>query len=112
MAISFTISFLFGVIAFWLKTAEYASFLQSACHALFSGGVVPLWFYPEALRNVAMFLPFRFTIFEPVAIFLGSYTVEQALQILLYQAVWLVGLTVLERCLWFGIQRHLVIQGG
>jgi len=112
LAIHYTIEFLFGILAFWLKTAEYSAFLMGACSALFSGGIVPLWFYPEFLRNIAFVLPFRFMTFEPLAIYLGTYSTPEILTVLLMQLLWFIGLTVLERVLWRNVQKYLVIQGG
>ena len=110
--IMYTIEFLFGIMAFWFKTAEYSAFISGACRSLFSGAVVPLWFYPEFLYHIAMFLPFRFVTFEPISIFLGTYDTKGALVVLLWQSLWFIGLIPLERFLWKNVQKHLVIQGG
>jgi len=110
--ISHTISFLFGILAFWTKTGEYATFLRGACFSLFSGATVPFWFYPEVLRNIASVLPFRFISFEAISIYLGTYSLRDALFILLMQGIWLAVLLFAERILWSGVQKHLVIQGG
>lgn len=112
MAIKYSIEFLFGILAFWLKTSEYSAFLLGACGSLFSGNVVPLWFYPEILRNIALVLPFRFMAFEPLAIYLGTYTLQEMLSILTLQLLWFITLILLERFLWQKVQKYLVIQGG
>lgn len=109
---AWTINFIFGMLAFWLKTPEYVAFLTSALRTLFAGGVVPLWFYPEWLRTIAKALPFRFMTFEPLAIYLGQYTWSESLQVLLIQVVWCLVLYGIEKIMWRGIQRYLVIQGG
>lgn len=112
LVMAWSLNFIFGMLAFWLKTPEYVSFFTSACRTLFAGGIIPLWFYPDWLRSIAMVLPFRFITFEPLAIYLGQYTLSGSLQVLLIQAIWCIVLLVIEKIMWHGIQKYLVIQGG
>ena len=112
LIMAWTLNFIFGIFAFWLKTPEYVSFFTSACRTLFAGSIVPLWFYPDWLRSIATALPFRFVTFEPMAIYLGQYSLTESFQIIFIQIVWCIALYAVEKLLWHGVQRHLVIQGG
>jgi len=79
---------------------------------IFSGSTVPLWFYPDWLNIVGLFLPFRLMAFEPIRIFMGHADLSGAIEIIAHQALWIVGLYVLERLVWREIQNNVFIQGG
>lgn len=110
--IAFHIHYIFGLLAFWLETSWYIPFFIGAMFDLFSGSIVPLWFYPKWLFDICQFLPFRFIFFEPISIFLGKYELHQAANILLMQAGWLLALLVIEKLVWLRVQHKLAVHGG
>ncbi len=79
---------------------------------LFSGSMIPLWFYPKVLRDICMLLPFRFMVFEPISVFLGSYGPGDCVRVLLIQLFWVVVLGMLGEFIWRKIQKNITIQGG
>ena len=107
-----TINFILGLIAFWFKSGEYVNFFRSALMTLFAGGFVPLWLYPKALAVVASALPFRFVSYEPLAIYLGRTSMRDATAVLAMQVGWILLLSVVERLLWRGVQKHITVHGG
>jgi ABC-2 type transport system permease protein len=42
--------------------------------AVFSGALIPLVFFPKTLQIVQFFLPFQYTSYVPVMVFLGTYS--------------------------------------
>ncbi|MGG4144244.1 ABC-2 family transporter protein [Paenibacillus algorifonticola] len=109
---AFYIHYIFGLFSFWLETSWYIPFFIGALFELFSGSVVPLWFYPQWLFNICQALPFRFIFFEPIAIFLGKYGMLQSVTVLLMQAGWLAVIIIVEKYIWSRVQNKLVIHGG
>ena len=107
-----TIDYIMGLTAFWTKTSFHVSWIVGSFMTLFSGSHIPLWFYPEPIRTMAIFLPFRYCIFEPINIFLGKVTFHGALVIILVQFIWLMILLTAERIVWSHAQRVVTIQGG
>ncbi len=79
---------------------------------LFSGSFVPLWFYPDWLYAISACLPFRLIFFEPISIFLGRYAVEDMLQIVLLQLVWLAVLYAAGVWVWSKAQTKVMVHGG
>lgn len=79
---------------------------------LFAGTVVPLWFYPTVLYNIAMVLPFRFISYEPVSIFIGRTSLGDGWLVIVMQIVWLAIFIALEAYIWNRVQRKVIIQGG
>jgi ABC-2 type transport system permease protein len=110
--IIFSINYIVGLISFWSKAAHPTSWFLSTAVTLFGGTFVPIWFYPDVLRRIAMFLPFRLIYFEPINIYLGRVTSSDAVLIILVQVVWLVVLWLVEQFMWSKIQTKLTVQGG
>lgn len=108
----YQINYLLGLLAFWLESTYYIDFLKLALLELLGGTFVPLWFYPEFLIQVCKLFPFYLITFEPIQIFLGKLSHEESLNVIIYQAVWLVALIILEKIIWKSAQKKVTIQGG
>ena len=107
-----SIEYIMGLTAFWFKTDFHISWIMGALTTLFSGAVVPLWFYPPLLQSVAEALPFRFYMYEPVAIFLGKTPAAGCVRVALIQLAWILALDVLGRIVWRQARKVVVVQGG
>ena len=112
MMIYFSISYLIGLIGFWFLAVGSLSMLFNVLINVFSGEMVPLWFFPEFLYELSAFLPFRLIYFAPLAIFLEKTVLADAIGFVLQQFLWIGILTGIERILWMRAVRKLVIQGG
>ena len=67
---------------------------------------------PEWLRNFVYMLPFRYTGDLPFRIFTGNIGHTEAIQGLLIQCFWIVGLVSVGRFLMKRALNQLVVQGG
>ena len=101
-----------GMTAFWTKTDFHVSWIVGAFMTVFAGSAIPLWFFPAPLKAVADCLPFKYMIFEPLNIFLGKTTFEQAILVLIMQAGWTLVLFFAGRVIWRYARRVITIQGG
>lgn len=110
--IAFYFHYIIGLFVFWLETSWYITFYVGALMQLFSGSIVPLWFYPEWLFIISNALPFRLIFFEPIAIFLEQRTGYETLQIIAIQLFWLLILYLLERTIWSFATNKVVTHGG
>jgi len=108
----FQIDYALSLFTFWLKNGVHIDFLLSALFAVFAGSVIPLWFYPTALRNVALFLPFRLVFFEPIEIFMGRMSQLDAIGIITLQIVWIIIMSLISKLIWNKAQKVIDIQGG
>lgn len=74
---SFIIQFFFnysiGITGFWFIKTRGLRMLLGILQNLFAGTFIPLTFFPELLQKVFLFLPFQFTTYVPIKVFLGSY---------------------------------------
>ena len=78
----------------------------------FSGMLVPLVYWPEAAREIVVWLPFAGLVQAPVDVFLGKAAGLELAGLLLLQLSW--GLALLGACrlLLALAVRRVVIQGG
>lgn len=112
IAIQFEVLYLAGLLAFWLQRCWFISFYLKGLRSIFGGTAVPIWFYPEFLKTLSYWLPFRYMTFEPINIFLGKTSVEQAWMPLLAAALWLTGLSMADRLVWQAATKKLIVNGG
>jgi len=112
IALRFYVEYIFGMLVFWVRSEVYPRQLCEGLMLVFSGAAVPLWFYPDWLRAIGMFLPFGLMAFEPIQIFLATVSVGGALMILARQVLWLGILWLIERFVWGRIKNNVFVQGG
>lgn len=98
--------------AFWLMGYWYIRLYKGALFMLFGGTVLPLWFYPDWLRAVSDVLPFQFSLFIPMEIYLGRTRGDGIVTLLVMQVFWIALLFALERFVWSRAQYKIVVQGG
>jgi ABC-2 type transport system permease protein len=108
----FYYDYLLGLITFWLVQNPFLKWHFKNVSNLFTGQLLPIWLYPVWLANLTVYLPFRYFTYEPIALYLGKSPLEDAPRILLIQMSWMLLLYLLERLLWRGAYRKLVVQGG
>lgn len=108
----FTISIAISMIGFWVMDMLALEWFMRGTLALFSGGLVPLWFYPEAVVKAVLYLPFAWIAFYPLAIYLGQLDLAASLLHLVYGCVWALVLAGCVSLMWRAASRRLVVQGG
>lgn len=97
-----------GYTAFWLKTNWYLAYIEMAVMTLFGGIVIPIWFYPDWLKNICLFLPFRYMIYEPIYIYLYSRSSYEVMKVIMIQVVWIFFFLIVEKKVW----HRAVIRAG
>jgi ABC-2 type transport system permease protein len=110
--IRYCIELTFGLFTFWLVETGGVEDIFYFSISLFSGSVVPLWFFPDWLEQLARYLPFQGIYFVPNSIFVGQLTGEALFMALFTQVAWFVVCYVLLRFVWAKASMKIVIQGG
>lgn len=120
----FFLSFVLGYGINWLFSAVFSMISFTAIDLgpvfsikyhfvnMLSGSLIPLWFFPEWLRNGLYFLPFVYMYQEPLSIYIGKYAIEECLVKLGIQAAWLVGLALIFAFAQKRATRRVLVQGG
>lgn len=110
--ILFSMAALLGLAAFWLMTAFSLEWFLQGIMTLFSGSLVPLWFFPAPLAAIAGALPFAWVSYYPAAVYLGKLDVTATLLHFAFGLVWLAILAGSTALLWSKARHRLVVQGG
>lgn len=112
LLVNFCLNYIVGLFSFW--TTGVFGLVNSKRFILdfFSGGLVPLAFFPGWLRNVALVLPFNSIVHLPVSIYLGRIEGPQMVQALLIQTMWVVVLWLLGSLMWSQASKQVTIHGG
>jgi ABC-2 type transport system permease protein len=69
----FQMSFLIGILAFWLEETWVMRVMLVMVSQFFSGALIPLEIFPDWLRQILAYSPFPYLTWVPVKIFSGSY---------------------------------------
>ena len=109
--IMYSIDFAMGMLVFWTENATFLRMAKSGLFTVFAGHMIPLWFYPDWLLRITNFLPFRFVVFEPIAIYTG-YASMSVGNILLVQLLWIAILAVIQMLMWSRVRNRIFVQGG
>jgi ABC-2 type transport system permease protein len=106
---SFTWRFILNVSVFWFLDHRGIAYFSMAIINVLSGFLLPLAFFPDAIRPTVEALPFRGIVQMPSEIYLGQSGVWQGL---LFQVAWLTAMIGFALWLFSKAARKVVVQGG
>ncbi|MDG5788609.1 ABC-2 family transporter protein [Evansella sp. AB-P1] len=108
----FYFNFILGLLVFWFHSPFFVDWVTKAFFQLFAGTVVPLWFYPEFLYKISLFLPFRLITYEPITIYVGQTSLAESWWIIFQQFIWIIVFYLLNKWFWNKSQTIVNIHGG
>ncbi|WP_040711973.1 ABC transporter permease [Paenibacillus curdlanolyticus] len=106
------IDLIIGVLAFYFKYTFGLRMMKGAILALFTGALIPISLFPNWLRFITDVLPFKYMVYVPVSVYMGTLSLSETIVSLLIQAGWLVGIMVFIRAIWSVALRKVTINGG
>lgn len=116
LLLGFLVNFAMGFLiiqAFFVTDSYYGvAFTRISLHNAFSGLSAPLALFPEPLRGIATWLPFRHVIETPARVWLGQVQGFEALRSMFLQALWAAVLLPLGSAVFRVALRRVQIQGG
>lgn len=89
VGIKFGIQYLFSLLCFYTDNAYGVTKAREVLTNFFSGALIPLAMFPGALRRAVEFLPFQGIVYTPCCIFTGMFSVEEGLERILLQIIWI-----------------------
>ena len=111
-AIQFLYSLVIGLMAFWLIVTWPLNMLMGAFYKLLSGSWIPCAMFPDFLKTLNAFLPFRAMYEIPVTIITSPMDERTIYAKLAVQILWLLILFGLVKITWAVGTKKLVVQGG
>ena len=110
--VSFGIRFIANLLTFWVMDHRGTSVILVTIWNVLSGFIVPLTFFPTAVRPVLEALPFAATVQIPAEVFLEKRVGPELVSALAFQAFWGVALLLVGRWVLAIATRRVVTQGG
>ncbi|WP_312430901.1 ABC transporter permease [Lacrimispora sp.] len=112
IGLSFWIEIMIGLIALFTLNSYGIASTKSALLSILSGGVIPLFLFPEKVSIFLNYLPFAGMVSVPINIYLGKYNLIQALKYIGLQMIWLFLLGILAVLFYNFAVKKVVVQGG
>ncbi len=100
--IGFMMTYLTGLIAFWLIRIHGLRRMKRAFLLFLSGGIIPLTFFPSWYQQLSHFLPFEYMRFVPINAYMGRYSItatgfDNVFIVLGMQILWVVVLYLIAK---------------
>ncbi len=112
VVLGFCIRFMVNVLGFWTTDVRGLYGIVFLGVNFLSGFLVPLAFFPPAVRSLVEALPFAGLISVPMNMLLERAERWQALRLLVLQAFWVLVFVLLSEAVLRAGARKLVVQGG
>ena len=110
--IQFLYSLIIGLLAFWLIVTWPLNMLLGAGYKLLSGAWIPVIMFPDFLKKINYFFPFRAIYAIPVTIMTSRMKTQHIWQNILIQFIWIIILFAATELIWNIGKRKLIVQGG
>jgi ABC-2 type transport system permease protein len=110
--VNFFLDLIMATITFWTMEIFGVQLMVQFISSLLSGSLVPLFFFPGILQQIALALPFAAIYNAPLSIYIGKVSGTGILTTIGSQAVWALVFGVFALGLWRIGERRVVIQGG
>ena len=115
LIVNFNLEMLVAPICLYTESTWGINIVKETIVLLLSGASIPLAFFPESVRRVVQYLPFRAVYDVPLTILLkknNSYNANGLLTLLAFQLVWAVVLTILGNLFWNHAVKRITVNGG
>lgn len=105
--INLFLSIIISFIAFWTMEINGTYYSLKVFSKFMSGTFFPISLLPVFFVKVSFFLPFVYTIYIPVQLYLGKISFMEGLRGLAIEILWLVVLYVIIKVVWrFGLRKY------
>lgn len=108
----FLIECIVGLCSFYTLSDWGLSFTKSSICSLLSGGVVPIFLFPKYFEDILNYMPFSGMISVPINLFLGKYSIKEAICFFEIQIGWLIVLAIFLYVFYRKAISNVVVQGG
>jgi len=105
------LDFLFGLFSFYTLNYWGLSSLKFVIINFLAGKLLPISFYPETLRKIIEFLPFKIILYVPVQILIGKSEINY-FNLILTGFFWCTVLLIIVKIVYAFVLKKLSIQCG
>jgi len=111
LVINFSIEMLVATVCLYTESTWGINIVKETIVLLLSGASIPLAFFPEKLRRIVSYLPFRAVYDIPLSLLLKKNT-SCEIALIGLQAIWVVVLTAAGIIFWNISVRKITVNGG
>ena len=115
LLVNFNIEMIVATVCLYTESTWGINIVKETIVLLLSGASIPLAFFPEKLRAIVAYMPFRAVYDIPLTILLeknGSDTPLGLIKLFGLQAVWIVVLTTAGTLFWNHSVKKITVNGG
>lgn len=115
LLINYNIEMLIAPICFYTESTWGVNIMKETIVLLLSGATIPLAFFPEKIRMVVQYLPFRAVYDIPLSMLLGKNGADSLrglLHLFGLQVAWLIVLTIAGNLVWNKAVKKIIVNGG
>ncbi|MBR3532775.1 MAG: hypothetical protein IKN80_02645 [Clostridiales bacterium] len=115
LIVNFNIEMIVATICLYTESTWGINIVKETIVLLLSGASIPLAFFPDKLRAVVEYLPFRAVYDVPLTILLeknGTDTLQGLLPVFGFQILWIVILTAAGTLFWNYSVKKITVNGG
>jgi ABC-2 type transport system permease protein len=115
LIINFNIDMLVAPICLYTESTWGINMVKETIVLLLSGATIPLAFFPDSIRRVVEYMPFRAVYDMPLTILLnkdGANTMNGLLSMLGTQLIWCIVLTIAGNLFWNHAVKRITVNGG
>lgn len=110
--IRYFIELCFSYLSFWIINVGGIRILFLFSISLFSGSVVPLWYFPKTIKVLAEILPLKYIYYVPNLMLTDVQSVNDGIHYIIEQLIWLLAIILLSEIIWRRGNNKVVINGG
>ena len=115
LIINFNVDMFVATICLYTESTWGINIMKESIVLLLSGATIPLAFFPDAIRTVVEYLPFRAVYDVPLSIMLmkgDAVTVKGTLMLLGLQLFWAIVMTIVSKLFWDFSVKRITVNGG
>ena len=109
--IIYLLDYMFGLFTVYVMNNWGTAKLKDICFQLLSGSVIPLFFLPASIHKIIKCLPFYYTGYFPVSVFLNKYSYAESVIGLGIQMVWIIVIYIIDMLIWLNVRNKITING-
>lgn len=105
--VGFVFKMMLGILGFFITDISAILELNDMTLLMLSGILMPVELMPKWAAAISAFTPFPYIVYWPIAIILGKADMSRALESMMIQITWIIGLYILYKILWkYGVRKY------
>ncbi len=112
MLINTLIGYVIALMALWVEHVDIVFVFKGLFLTFISGVLIPISFFPEILKTLLNYLPFKYLISFPIDVYLGKVASMEIISGIVFQFAWIIILYFTSKLMWNkGIKKYSSVGG-